>query len=181
MVKYENDDMLLQVILVIVVLAVGHLVFTKFNLPKIAYVALYGLLAYHLIKLELRYSDNLEKGQHEALRINTERFQANPHRELQRYLRDTHYYNNTWRISAVCAIILCLFITLQSNHDTAFPVLILVVFAVVYHVWNWKLHHTYNFIFKSVEQACLHLETKPDQPFHQEKMIKIESFANLKM
>lgn len=178
MVKYENDDMLLQIVLILIVLVISHVVFTRLNLPKIAYILVYVGLAYHLIKLELRYSDNLEKGNHDTLRINTERFQENPHRELYRYLQDTYYYNNTWRISAVCAVVICLFSTLQVP---VFPVLFIVVFAVVYHCWGWKLHHTYDFIFKSAQEACLHLETKKDKPFHQERMIKLESFANLKM
>jgi hypothetical protein len=178
MVKYENDDMLAQILFIIIVLVIGNLVFTRLNLPKITYILLYTLLAYYLVRLELRYSDNLEKGNHDTLRINTERFKENPHRELYRYLHDTRYYNNIWRISALCAIIICLFITLEVP---VFPLLFIVVFTVIYHCWGWKLHHTYNFIFKSVQEACLHLETKKEKPFHQEMVIKLESLSNLKM
>lgn len=178
MVKYENDDMLLQAIIIIVALVIAHVVVTKLKAPKMVYIVVFAYLAYHLFKLELRYSDNLEKGNHDVLRINTERFQKNPHLELRRYLHDTIYYNNVWRISAGCAIIICIFATLQIP---AFPMLFLVVFGVVYHFWGWKLHHTYNFVLKSVEEACIHLATKKDEPFHQERMVKLESFTNLKM
>lgn len=178
MITYQNDDIFLQTIIILIILVLVHLLFTKLNLSKMVYIIFYAGLAFCLLRLELRYSDNLEKGDHDILRINSDRFKRDPHGELYRYLRDTKYYNNTWRTSAICAIIICIFISVEIH---TFPLLFIVVFCIIYHAWNWKLHHTYDFIFKSVESACLHLNMKKDDLFHQEKMIKLESLSNLKM
>ena len=115
-----------------------------------------------LFKLDLKYSLRIEKGSDTNLRINTEKFIKNYSVELCRYIEDTNYYNNTWRISMSGSLIISLFILpcIQNEYIKYLPHIIIGLFCIIYHTWKWKLHHSHDFIFKSLIHALKHTKDK---------------------
>lgn len=147
-----------------------HCSFNGFNLRQASLIIVLTLVIYVTFSMDLSFSQKIEKEEtHPTLRINTKAFKENPHQELARYIEETLYYNNTWRISMTAAATICLFLVfaVKDIEVPVIPFLFFVFFAVVYHVWQWKFHHSYNFIFKSVRHACLHLANNSDKPFKQ--------------
>jgi hypothetical protein len=113
-----------------------------------------------LFCLELKYSRNLEgSNRDKTFIINSKKLKENPFKEIYRYIDDTCFYNNIWRISLLAALIFIFMILPFINKNlTYLPYLIIVLFAVIYHSLQWKLTHTYHFIFKSVKHTLQHLE-----------------------
>ena len=163
-------DLVVNCLVLQVGIIIIHGLFNGFNMRQMALIIVMTLLMYITFMLDLSYSQKLEKEEnHPILRINSDRFAQNPHKELARYIEETLYYNNTWRISMTAASIICLILVfaVKDIEVSVIPVLFVVIFAVVYHVWQWKFHHSYNFIFKSVKLACRHLADKDPAKFKQ--------------
>ena len=167
-----NDFFIAELISIIACLILLRLILVQNNVSDIIYIVFYVIFIIIMFKLELRFSNKIEKGDHPVLRIQTDKFKKNPPKELERYLEDTRYYNNTWRISALCASVLCLLLTIRELIPV-FPFLFIITFTVIYQCWNWKLHHTYNFVFKSAQTALRQMsgQIKIPKDFQQERMI----------
>jgi hypothetical protein len=88
--------------------------------------------------------------------INQKKFEEDSHKEISRYVSDFSYYNNVWRISLLSTLIISLFIVkfVPEKNITYMIYIIVVIFCVIYHSWAWKIHHSYDFILKSVSHAC---------------------------
>ena len=110
------------------------------------------------LKLEGKYDDK-------TLRINPLKLKDNCFRELYRYIDDTCYYNNIWRISALSSLVITLFMLpfIKNDNVKYMPYIIILLLCIIYHSWNWKLTHSYFFVFKSVKDACIHLENDSSQ------------------
>lgn len=131
---------------------------------KVIYTVLCCVGISLLFTLDGKYGLKLEgKGDNKVLRINPEKLKENCHRELYRYVDDTCYYNNIWRISLLSALIITLFMLPFIDNDKVkyMPYIITCLVAVIYHAWKWKLTHSYYFVFKTVKDVCSHLERNP--------------------
>lgn len=124
----------------------------KFNLPVLLSSA---LLVLAFFKLELKYTLMVEKGlgdKSEKVRINHHRFKTNPRKELVRYIEDVNYYNNIWRVAAIGASIISIVLHPFIRREL-FIITWLAMFTVIYNVFHWKVHHFYDFVFKSLKDA----------------------------
>jgi len=123
------------------------------------------ILIVHLFKLDAKFGLKLEgKDNDKILRINPVKLKENCFREIYRYVDDTCYYNNIWRISLLSALLIGLLILPFVSYDKVkyYPYIIICFGCVIYHPLNWKLTHSYNFVFKSIKHASKHLEDKED-------------------
>jgi hypothetical protein len=113
-----------------------------------------------LMFLELKYTYNVEKsGDNKFVRLNTDNFSHNPHKEIKRYITDVCYFNNVWRISmAASCLIVLLFLPIIEGITIMW--LFLITFCIIYHIWQWKIHHSYDFIFRTVIDCCDHIIEK---------------------
>lgn len=113
-----------------------------------------------LFLLDLKFALKIEKGENKILRVNNKKFKKNPWKELYRYVNDVTYYNNIWRISFVCSLVICiLFIPiLDIKYIKYIPYISLILFCIIYMCWNWKIHHSYDFIFKTVKHISNYME-----------------------
>ena len=59
-----------------------------------------------LFVLDLNYCLKLERGAHNVLTIDNTVLIDQPYKEMYRYVDDTEYYNNIWRISLLCALVI---------------------------------------------------------------------------
>lgn len=173
--QIKNTDVIVNIVSVLLSVIIIYCLFNKISFIKITLIIFLVLLTFIVFNMDLSYIQRIEKEiDHPILRINTERFTLNPHAELARYMEDTQHYGNTWRIAIGSSCIICLLLIpiIQVSLVPIFPYLFLVIFCVVYHVWGWKSHHSHEFIFKSVIQACNYLEKNNiDKPFKQEQHI----------
>lgn len=173
--QIKNTDFIVNISSVLLSVIIIYSLFNRICYKTIALIIFLVVLTFTVFNMDLLYIQRIEKEvDHPVLRINTERFAANPHAELARYIEDTQHYGNIWRIAIGASSIICLLLipVIQVSLVPIFPYLFLVIFCVVYHVWHWKSHHSHQFIFKSVIQACNYLEKNNiDKPFKQEQHI----------
>lgn len=113
-----------------------------------------------LILLERKFALRVEKGEKDdPVRLNTDMFHTHPFRALREYINSVKYYNNLWRIAMICACTITLFLySFTRIKPSLFPFVILAMFVFVYHILHFKIHHTFDFVFRSVDRACLHME-----------------------
>jgi hypothetical protein len=73
---------------------------------------------------------------------------------------------NTWRICLLISLIISLFIVkfIPDTYIGYMPYVITVLFCVIYHSLKWKIHHSYDFIFKTARDACKQRESKHNKP-----------------
>jgi len=169
--KLHNLYYIVDIVTALVAVISLTMLFNKCSISKIALIVFLVVFLFAMFNMDLGYAQKLEKEvEHPILRINTGRFQENPHKEMSRYIDDASHYNNVWRVSMAAACAICLFLipVIKESAVPLFPYLFLIVFVVVYHMWNWKFHHSHGFILKSVKQACDHLSEKNPEPFKQQ-------------
>ena len=131
-----------------------------------AFFSIVGIL--FLFNLDVKFGLKLEgKDNDKILRVNPVKLKENCFREMYRYVDDTCYYNNIWRISLLSSLILGLLILpfIPSDKVKYYPYIILCFGCAIYHPLNWKLTHSYNFVFKSIKHMCKHLETDSDKMY----------------
>lgn len=124
-----------------------------------------------LFLLELRYTLYVEKGPHNILRINVQKFYKNPYNELNRYISDVLYYHTIWRIIVIITLLIIIFINFYFNITCGFLnffILFIIIFTIIYQCLNWKIHHTYDFIFKSIQKAIYYINKKKYHKFKQD-------------
>lgn len=116
-------------------------------------------------KLELNAIHGLEKGtsKNKYIRINSSQFTQNPFREITRYIEDSLYYGNIWRVALFCASVITIIMLLLTSTNVwiIFPLVWLVLFCIIYQVWLFKYHHYYEFIYKSIGDTMKHLDRVP--------------------
>ena len=114
-----------------------------------------------LFRLDANFGLKLEgKDNNKILRINPVKLKENCFREIYRYVDDTCYYNNILRVSLLTALLIGLLILPFITYDKVkyYPYIIICFGCVIYHTLQWKLTHSYNFVFKSIKHASKHLE-----------------------
>jgi len=121
----------------------------------------------YLFKLDLGYALRLEKND-KIVRIQKDKFEQNPHKELSRYINESTHYNNIWRICMACsaAVTLLLISVIKEATIQLFPYMFLVIYAIMYSCINWKMTHSTNFILRAVDHACKHLQKGKNKPYH---------------
>lgn len=123
---------------------------------------LFALDCKYGLKLEGKYDDK-------TLRIDPIKLKDNCFREIYRYIDDTCYYNNIWRISGLSSLVITLFMLpfIKDDNVKYMPYIIICLFCIIYHTWKWKLTHSYHFVFKSVKDVTKHLENNPTKLYKQ--------------
>jgi hypothetical protein len=166
----KNSTNIFEILIILIGSISVYMVINGYNFKNISIIIFLVMFVFLVFNLELNFAQKIEKEKdHPVLRINTERFKKNPYEELERYIEDVNYYNNIWRISMAASCIVCLFLlpVIKESYVPIFPYLFLIVFMVVYHVWNWKFHHSYGFVLKSIRHACRHLNKNDKSKFVQ--------------
>ena len=133
---------------------------------KFLYAVASIILIVTLFNLDLKFGLKLEgKDCDKILRINPVKLKENCFREIYRYVDDTCFYNNIWRVSLLSALLIGLLILPFIPYDKVkyYPYIIICFGCVIYHPLNWKLTHSYQFIFKSIKHVSKHLEDKSDE------------------
>lgn len=169
--QIRNTDFIINIVSTLLAIISITMLVNKCPISKIALIVFLVMFLFIMFNMDLGFAQKLEKDvTHPILRINSIRFAQNPHKEISRYINDATYYNNTWRISMAASCAICLFLipVIKKTTVPLFPYLFIVVFVVVYHMWNWKFHHSHSFILKSVIGACNHLSEKNTEPFKQQ-------------
>jgi hypothetical protein len=140
-------------------------------------------LIHTTFKLELSANKCIEKGcdNNKLVRFSSKNFKANPFKEIRRYIEDVNYYNNIWRISALCASIITLLLLIPviiTNINIPiwifFPFTWILIFTVCYHIWHFKYHHFHNYVYKSLKESMTYLEYIPRLTNTINNMIKTE-------
>ena len=107
--------------------------------------------------LEMKASKCVEKGceTNKLVRIDTDKFRESPDEELVRYIESVTYFNNIWRVAAIITcLVMILFLITKNYQGWPFVVILtLAIFTVCYQVINCKVHHSYDFVFKSLVDA----------------------------
>lgn len=168
----QKSDKTLEIKTLSIVLILLACIITK----KI-FIIIMIFLVICMFYLDLKFALKLEHGDNDnnsPLRINNEKFSENPNEEIARYVEDVNYYNNIWRtalgITAIISLILYPIITPSLRQFM--PYFSIVIFCVVYHYWNWKSHHSLDFIFKTVVHSSRYLaKTKSGKGYFQLKHI----------
>lgn len=169
--KISHQDFMLKLIVCIIGANVIYSVINKTNFKRAVTITFLILLLFYVISLDLNFAQKIEKEKnHNILRINSQRLKDNPYKELRRYVSDTVYYNNSWRMSMAAASIITLLVMSISSENTLiplFPHFFIILFCIIYHVYSWKIHHSYFFIFKSLEDVLRHLNDNPNEKYEQ--------------
>lgn len=135
---------------------------------KIAYFILCIAGIIILFTLDCLFGIKIEgKSSDKKLCIDADRFNQDSHKEIGRYTENCVYYNNTWRICLLISLILSLFIVkfIPDTYIGYMPYVIIVLFCVIYHCLKWKIHHSYDFIFKTIRDACKQREHNQTEPY----------------
>lgn len=135
---------------------------------KIAYFVLTIAGIIVLFTLDLKFGLKIEgKSLDKRLCIDADLFNQDSHKEIGRYTENCVYYNNTWRICLLTSLVLSLFIVnfIPDKYIGYMPYVITVSFCVIYHSLKWKIHHSYDFIFKTVRDACKQRENNQKEPY----------------
>ena len=118
------------------------------------------LLIYVFFKLELKYTLMIEKGIGEGstkVRIDSQKLKVNPRKELVRYIENVNYYNNIWRVAAIGASIISIVLQPFIKREL-FIITWMTLFTIIYNIFHWKIHHMYDFVFKSLKDALKNTE-----------------------
>lgn len=135
---------------------------------KIAYFILCTVGIILLFTLDGKFGLKIEgKSSDKKLRIDADRFNKDSHKEIGRYTENCVYYNNIWRVCLLISLILSLFIAkfIPNEHIGYMPYVITISFCVIYHCLHWKIHHSYDFIFKTIRDACKQREDNRSEPY----------------
>lgn len=155
---YEKIDNIILIILFLILFFILNN-FKKLNLIITFFYIIFVIL---LFKLELRFALRVESGEDSIVSINKEKFKNDSNREMSRYIEDTIYYNNLWRISMIISVIISLFSLpfLSENITKYSPYITIFLFSIIYHSLHWKIHHSYNFILKTIMHCLNTLKNK---------------------
>ena len=159
--KTSNQFFWMDNIIYLISFLILYTIFKKPQKIKILYAFFCIIGISVLFTLDGNFGLKLEgKNNDKILRIDPVKLKDNCFREIYRYIDDTCYYNNIWRISALSSLVITLFILpfVKDDNVKYMPYMIICLLCIIYQSLNWKLTHSYFFVFKSVKDACKHLE-----------------------
>ena len=159
--KTINQFFLIDSIIYLLAFLIIYFICKKPVKNKFLYSIASIIIIIELFRLDGKFGLKLEgKDNDRILRINPVKLKENCFREIYRYVDDTFYYNNIWRVSLLSALLIGLLILPFMTYDTVkyYPYIIICFGCVIYHPLKWKLTHSYNFVFKSIKHVSKHLE-----------------------
>lgn len=134
-------------------------------------IAIMGITCIFLTMLESKFAFRLEKKDpHNVVRIRADEFAKNPHKELKRYVENVFYFTNVWRTALLTACCFTMLITLTLNIPTyLIPYIGLGAYTITYGMFNLKIHHTWDFMGRSLVKAFESLISKEKVIYKQEE------------